>query len=65
LVEQVAQIDDFASGKVDQWPWNSRRDLGIKGKDETFRRDMVGVVWRPDESSAAHELSEALKVDCV
>jgi len=25
----------------DQWIWDSRRDLAIKGKDEEFRRDMV------------------------
>jgi putative DNA methylase len=27
----------------DQWTWDSRRDLAIKGKDETFRRDMVAA----------------------
>jgi putative DNA methylase len=27
----------------DQWTWNSQRDLAIKGKDETFRRDMVAA----------------------
>ena len=27
----------------DQWTWNSRRDLAIKGKDEHFRRDMVAA----------------------
>jgi len=26
---------------LDQWTWNSRRDLAIKGRDEHFRRDMV------------------------
>jgi putative DNA methylase len=26
-----------------QWTWDSRRDLAIKGKDETFRRDMVAA----------------------
>jgi putative DNA methylase len=25
----------------EKWTWDSRRDLAIKGKDETFRRDMV------------------------
>jgi putative DNA methylase len=27
----------------DQWTWESRRDLAIKGKDEKFRRDMVAA----------------------
>lgn len=27
----------------DQWIWDSRRDLAIKGKDEAFRRDMVAA----------------------
>jgi putative DNA methylase len=27
----------------DQWTWDSRRDLAIKGKDEHFRRDMVAA----------------------
>jgi putative DNA methylase len=27
----------------DQWIWDSRRDLAIKGKDEHFRRDMVAA----------------------
>ncbi len=27
----------------DQWIWDSRRDLAIKGKDEDFRRDMVAA----------------------
>lgn len=27
----------------DQWTWDSRRDLAIKGKDEGFRRDMVAA----------------------
>lgn len=27
----------------DQWTWDSRRDLAIKGKDEQFRRDMVAA----------------------
>ena len=27
----------------DQWEWDSRRDLAIKGKDEDFRRDMVAA----------------------
>ena len=27
----------------DQWTWDSRRDLAIKGRDETFRRDMVAA----------------------
>jgi len=27
----------------DQWAWDSRRDLAIKGKDENFRRDMVAA----------------------
>ena len=27
----------------DQWTWDSRRDLAIKGKDEGFRRDMVSA----------------------
>ncbi len=27
----------------DQWLWDSRRDLAIKGKDEQFRRDMVAA----------------------
>jgi len=27
----------------DQWTWDSRRDLAIKGKDEKFRRDMVAA----------------------
>jgi putative DNA methylase len=26
-----------------QWTWDSRRDLAIKGKDEQFRRDMVAA----------------------
>jgi putative DNA methylase len=27
----------------DQWTWDSQRKLAIKGKDETFRRDMVAA----------------------
>lgn len=27
----------------DQWAWDSRRDLAIKGRDEQFRRDMVAA----------------------
>ena len=27
----------------DQWTWDSQRNLAIKGKDETFRRDMVAA----------------------
>lgn len=27
----------------DQWTWDSRRDLAIKGKDEHFRREMVAA----------------------
>ncbi|MGO9431396.1 anti-phage-associated DUF1156 domain-containing protein [Rhodoblastus sp.] len=27
----------------DQWTWDSRRNLAIKGKDEAFRRDMVAA----------------------
>jgi putative DNA methylase len=27
----------------DQWLWDSRRNLAIKGKDEAFRRDMVAA----------------------
>jgi putative DNA methylase len=27
----------------DRWTWDSRRNLAIKGKDETFRRDMVSA----------------------
>lgn len=27
----------------DEWTWDSRRDLAIKGKDEGFRRDMVAA----------------------
>jgi putative DNA methylase len=27
----------------DQWTWDSRRSLAIKGKDDTFRRDMVAA----------------------
>ena len=27
----------------DQWTWDSRRNLAIKGKDEQFRRDMVAA----------------------
>jgi len=27
----------------DQWTWDSRRDLAIKGKDEHFRRDMMAA----------------------
>ncbi|MFK4528035.1 putative DNA methylase [Bradyrhizobium japonicum] len=27
----------------DQWTWDSRRNLAIKGKDEHFRRDMVAA----------------------
>ena len=27
----------------DQWTWDSQRELAIKGKDERFRRDMVGA----------------------
>jgi putative DNA methylase len=27
----------------DQWNWDSRRDLAIKGRDEQFRRDMVAA----------------------
>jgi len=27
----------------DDWTWDSRRDLAIKGKDEQFRRDMVAA----------------------
>jgi putative DNA methylase len=28
---------------LDQWVWDSQRDLAIKGKDEHFRRDMVAA----------------------
>jgi putative DNA methylase len=27
----------------DKWTWDSRRNLAIKGRDETFRRDMVAA----------------------
>ena len=27
--------------ELSHWTWDSRRDLAIKGRDETFRRDMV------------------------
>ena len=27
----------------DQWTWDSRRSLAIKGKDEAFRREMVAA----------------------
>jgi len=37
----IAWLRNNPPPPFDQWAWDSRRSLAIKGKDETFRRDMV------------------------
>src|SRR5262249_23370454 len=39
----IAWLNKNPPPPFDQWSWDSRRDLAIKGKDETFRRDMVAA----------------------
>lgn len=39
----IAWLRKNPPAPFDQWTWDSRRDLAIKGKDEQFRRDMVGA----------------------
>jgi putative DNA methylase len=39
----IAWLRSNPSPPFDQWPWDSQRGLAIKGKDETFRRDMVAA----------------------
>ena len=39
----IAWLHRKPPSPFDQWIWNSRRDLAIKGKDEQFRRDMVAA----------------------
>jgi putative DNA methylase len=39
----IAWLRSNPPSPFDQWTWNSRRDLAIKGKDEQFRRDMVAA----------------------
>lgn len=39
----IAWLRNNPPPPFDQWVWDSRRDLAIKGKDENFRRDMVAA----------------------
>jgi putative DNA methylase len=39
----IAWLRKNPPAPFDKWIWDSRRDLAIKGKDETFRRDMVAA----------------------
>jgi putative DNA methylase len=39
----IAWLRKNPPAPFDNWTWDSRRDLAIKGKDETFRRDMVAA----------------------
>ena len=39
----IAWLRKNPPAPFDQWAWDSRRDLAITGKDETFRRDMVAA----------------------
>jgi putative DNA methylase len=39
----IAWLRKNLPAPFDQWTWDSRRNLAIKGKDETFRRDMVAA----------------------
>lgn len=39
----IAWLRKNPPSPFDQWTWDSRRDLAIKGKDEAFRRDMVAA----------------------
>ncbi len=39
----IAWLRKHPPPEFDQWTWDSRRDLAIKGKDEAFRRDMVAA----------------------
>ncbi|MGJ4905497.1 anti-phage-associated DUF1156 domain-containing protein [Bradyrhizobium sp. HKCCYLS2058] len=39
----IAWLRKNPPAPFDQWSWDSRRQLAIKGKDEHFRRDMVAA----------------------
>ncbi|MCA3306923.1 MAG: DUF1156 domain-containing protein [Roseomonas sp.] len=39
----IAWLRKNPPAPFDNWAWDSRRDLAIKGKDEQFRRDMVSA----------------------
>jgi putative DNA methylase len=39
----IAWLNKYPPPPFDRWTWDSQRDLAIKGKDETFRRDMVAA----------------------
>lgn len=39
----IAWLRKNPPAPFDQWTWDSRRNLAIKGKDEQFRRDMVAA----------------------
>jgi putative DNA methylase len=39
----IAWLRKNPPAPFDQWTWDSRRDLAIKGKDEDFRRAMVAA----------------------
>ena len=39
----IAWLRNNPPPPFDQWVWDLRRDLAIKGKDENFRRDMVAA----------------------
>ncbi len=39
----IAWLRKNPPAPFDQWTWDSRRDLAIKGKDEQFRKDMVAA----------------------
>jgi putative DNA methylase len=39
----IAWLRKNPPSPFDQWTWDSRRSLAIKGKDEAFRRDMVSA----------------------
>lgn len=39
----IAWLRKNPPAPFDQWSWDSRRDLAIKGRDEAFRRDMVAA----------------------
>jgi putative DNA methylase len=39
----IAWLRKNSPPPFDQWTWDSRRDLAVKGKDEAFRRGMVAA----------------------
>jgi putative DNA methylase len=39
----IAWLRKNPPSPFDRWTWDSQRNLAIKGKDEEFRRDMVGA----------------------